>query len=214
MKSGGLPDAAREVGRIARRGGGYVVTSELSLERRGAGTASYVLRVEAEQLDRVIDQLSDLGTVTGQNQQTLDVTNSLNSARGRLADANAARRALLKALERATTATQVNELKAKIAENRRLRARLTDEVQSIRVRVNRTEVYLTLTAPRSDAPSLDDGRWSLGDAAADAGKALTTILGAMLIGAAAALPFALVVGAAWLLARGRRRRGRERALDE
>ncbi len=213
VKSGELSSAAGDVTRITRTANGYVATSQLSLARGGAGTATFELRVDSARLDRAIDQLSALGTVTSQNESSRDITSALDSAQERLADATKERRALLAALAKADAAGEIASLRARIAENRRLRASLDADVKRVQRRADLTTIALTLTAPGNDDPAADDGDWSLGDAARDAWGALRAILGGLLVVAAVTAPFALLVGAGWLVTRRRRRAARERALD-
>ncbi len=213
VKSGELPSAAADVARITRAANGYVATSQLSLGRVGAGTAALELRVDAARLDRAIDQLSGLGTVTSQNETSRDITSALDGATARLEDANRERRALLAALAKADSAGQIASLRARIAENRRLRARLDADLQRVQRRADLTTIQLTLTAPSKGDPAADDGDWTLSDAASDAWSALRAILGGLLVAAAVSAPFALLSAAGWLIARRRRRAARERALD-
>lgn len=213
VKSGELSSAAGDVTRITRTANGYVATSQLSLARGGAGTASFELRVDSKRLDRAIDQLAALGTVTSQNESSRDITSALDSAQERLADATKERRALLAALAKADAAGEIASLRARIAENRRLRASLDADVQRVQRRADLTTIALSLTAPSKDDPAADDGDWSLGDAAHDAWGALRAILGGLLVAAAVAAPFTLIAGAGWLVTRRRRRAARERALD-
>lgn len=213
VKPGGLPDATAAVQRIARQANGFVASSEVSLGRAGRGQASIQLRVDSAWLDRAIDNLTALGTVTAQNESARDITSTLDTARSRLADAERERRALLAALEKASTAGEIASLRAQIDQNRRLRAMLDADVKRVERRASLTTIDLTLRAPSSDDPSVDDGSWSLADAASDAWTALRTVLGALLIVAAVSAPFVLLVAAGWIVTRRRRRAARERTLD-
>lgn len=213
VKHGELESAAADVSRITRAANGYVSTSTLSMGRGGAGTATFELRVDSTKLDRAIDQLSDLGTVTAQNESSRDITSALDGATARLEDATKERKALLAALAKADSAGQIASLRARIAENRRLRARLDAQRQQVQRRADLTTVSLRLTAPAKGDPTADDGDWTLSDAAHDAWSALRAILGGLLVIVAVAAPFALLGAAGWLIRRRRRQAARERALD-
>lgn len=213
VKHGELESAAADVSRITRAANGYVATSDLSMGSGGAGTATFELRVDSARLDRAIDQLSDLGTVTSQNERSRDITSALDGATARLEDATKERKALLAALAKAESAGEIASLRTRIAENRRLRARLDADLQRVQRRADLTTISLTLAAPSKGDPADDDGDWSLGDAADDAWAALRAILGGLLVAAAVAAPFALIAAAGWLMHRRRRRAARERALD-
>lgn len=213
VKRGELESAAADVARITRAANGYVSTSTLSTSAGSEGTATFELRVDSARLDRAIDQLSELGTVTSQQESSRDITSALDSAQERLDDATKERRSLLAALANADSAGEIAALRTRIAENRRLRASLDADLQRVQRRADLTTIALTLTAPGKDDPAGDDGDWSLGDAADDAWGALQAILGGLLVAATVAAPFTLLVGAGWLVTRRRRRAARERALD-
>ena len=213
VKNGGLPDAAAKVSRITRDANGYVATSDLSLGGKGSGTATFSLRVDSSKLDRAIDRLSGLGTVTAQNESSRDITSAVDSAQGRLDDANRVRKALLRALAKAESDGEIASLRLRIAENRRLRASLDAQLQQVQRRADLTTIAFTLTAPWKGDPAADDGNWSLGDAVSDAWSILRTVLGGLLVGAAFAAPFALLAAIGWVVFRIRRRRARERTLD-
>ncbi|MBO9534678.1 MAG: DUF4349 domain-containing protein [Solirubrobacteraceae bacterium] len=213
VKNGGLPDAGRKVASITRRSNGYVASSEMNLGAAGAGTATFVLRVDSPKLDETIDRLSGLGTVTGQSALSQDITGTLDSAKQQLADARKAREALLKALSKATTEGEIASLRARIAANRRELARFDAGVRRVERRADLTTITLSMDAPAKGDPTADDGSWSLGDAADDAWSALRAILGGLLVAAAVIAPFALIGGAGYAVWSRRRRAARERTLD-
>ncbi|MDQ8044295.1 MAG: DUF4349 domain-containing protein [Solirubrobacteraceae bacterium] len=214
VKSGKLGDAVTRVGQIARTDGGYVATSQSSQETRGAGVASFTLRVATAKLDQAVGSLSALGTVIHQNQDSTDITSSFDSVQQRLKDATAVRAALLRALGKATTAGEIASLKTRIADNRTTRASLGRQLAALSRRADLTTITLSLSAPSSGAAAAidDDGSWSIGDAARDAGYILSTVIGGLIVFAGAALPFAVLALLAWPVYRARRRRSREAAL--
>ena len=214
IKSGQLGDAAGEVGDITRQAGGFVADSQVSVRTRGAGDGRFRLTVATSRLDAAVDRLSGLGTVTAQDQTSTDITSAFDSTQGRLDDATAERRALLRALARADTAGQIASLRSRIADNRALRARLDADLQRLQRRTDLTTISLKLWAPSGDAPSADDdGQWSIGDAAGDAVDILGTVSGVLLVSVAALLPFGILAAIAWAVFRTRRRRQRDAALD-
>jgi hypothetical protein len=215
VKSGKLDEASGKVGDIVRDAGGYVGNSDVSIGTRGAGSATFTLRVASAKLDDAIARLSKLGTVTSQNQRSTDITSSFDSAQSRLDDANKVRRALLRALSKATTSGEIASLRARIADNRATRANLDRQLAALSRRADLTTVSLTLTAPSSGAAAIadDDGQWSIGDAAGDTVRILGTVTGVLLVAAGAALPFAILALIGLAIYRVRRRVGREAALD-
>jgi hypothetical protein len=215
VKSGKLDEAAGKVGDITRRAGGFVADSQVSMRTRGAGSATFTLQVASSKLDGAIGSLSDLVTVTSQDQQSTDITSSFDTANQRLGDAKAVRKALLRSLDKADSAGEIASLRARIADNRKTIAGLESEILKLNQRTNLTTIALSLNAPSGDAPSADDdGKWTIGDAVDDAGSALGAIGGALIVVGAVLLPFGLLGGIGWSLHLLRRKRARESALDD
>ncbi len=214
VKNGKLDESTGKVEDIVRLGGGYVADSQVSLRSRGAGTATYTLKVASSKLDQTIKRLAELGTVTSQEQASRDITSSFDSVQQRLDDNKQVRAALLRALAKAETDGQIASLKSRLADNRRGRESLEAQLARLRTRTDLTTIQLALRAPSSTAADVDDdGSWSLGDAVSDAGTALGTVTGVLLVGAAVLLPFALIAAVGWAVYRVRRKRSRESALD-
>ena len=210
-----IDPVARRVSDLADAQGGFVVSSDVASSRSGGG-GTIVLRVPERNLDATMAALARLGSVRDRAQRTEDITAQAVSARDRLQDARAERRALLRQLEDATT------LQAAAA----IRARLRDvsaEIEAARAGLRRVNnraafatVTVTLVADAAAAPAgeeQDDGVWGPGDAADDALRVLEVIAGVALVVLAVLVPIALVLLAIWLTARWGARRGRERALD-
>lgn len=216
VRSGKLDEAAARVGEITRAAGGFVATSSVNTGTRGRGIGSFALTVPSSRLDATVGKLADLGTVTRQEQQSTDITGTFDATQARLADAKAERRALLRSLAKATTSGEIASLRSRIADNRSRIATLDAQVGRLRQRSDRTTITLTVNAPAGDAQAAtdDDGTWSLGDAAHDAGRLLGTVTGVLLVGAGALLPLALLGGLAFAGHRLRRRRAREAALGD
>lgn len=214
VKSGEVDDASQKVESIVRQGGGYVADSQVSMGTRGSGNATFSLKVASSKLDATMKRLADLGTVTSQQQASRDITSSFDTTQRRLEDNAELRKALLRSLAKAETDGEIASLKRRLADNRSSRASLARQLAQLRTRTNLTTIALTLNAPSGDAADEDDdGSWSLGDALSDAGKALGTVTGVLLVGAAVLLPFALLGAAGWAVYRVRRKRRRESALD-
>lgn len=215
VKNGEIDEASQKVESIVRQGGGYVADSRVSMGTRGSGNALFSLKVASSKLDATMQRLADLGTVTRQQQASRDITSSFDSVQRRLSDNAEVRRALSKALAKAETAGQIASLKSRLADNRRTRESLERQLAQLRTRTDLTDIALTLRAPSSESAASedDDGSWSIGDAVSDAGTALGTVTGVLLVGGAILLPFALLGAAGWAVYRMRRKRRREAALD-
>jgi hypothetical protein len=129
------------------------------------------------------------------------------SSEARLHDARAERRALLKALARATTTQAIDAIKARLRDNRSQIAQLKGELDALRRRANLARVDVTVAG--NGHASSGGGGWTPADAARDALRVLEVAAGVILVGLAAGIPLALLLGAAWLAAHSTRRRRRE-----
>lgn len=209
-----VQDVADDVVATVQALGGVVATSRVATSETG-GEAFFDLRLPTSRLDQALAQLSKLASVAALSQNSQDITGSFVSATDRLQDARDERAALLKALGRATTDRQVASLRARLADSRRRIARAEAEIRRLRARTDRATVALTVRGDGRGRADEDEGggAWTPGDAARDALRVLEVAAGVLVVAAAVAVPVALLALVAWLLARGVRRRGRERALD-
>jgi Domain of unknown function (DUF4349) len=205
--------ASDGVVRATQAAGGFVQSSQVSTGD-GRSTASFVLRVPTDRLDDALARLSKLGHVKSLQQSADDITGAYDSASGRLAEARAERRGLLRALAKATTAEQVNSLRARIADNRRDLQRYQRDFNAVRNRANLATVAVDVTgAARKQAAAPSDGPWTPGDAAHDALRVLEVSAGVALIALAVLFPLGLVGAAGGFAAVALRRRRREAALS-
>jgi len=205
--------ASDGVVRATQATGGFVQSSQVSTGD-GRSTASFVLRVPTSRLDDALARLSRLGHVRSLQQSADDITNVYNGASTRLAEARAERRALLRALDKATTAAQITSLRARIADNRRALQRDQRELDAVRNRANYATIGLELTGvARKHATVPSGGPWTPGDAAHDAARVLEVSAGVALIALAVLVPLSLVGAAGGFAAVAVRRRRREAALS-
>jgi hypothetical protein len=193
--------------------GGFVQSSQVATGD-GRSTASFVLRVPTSKLDDALARLSKLGHVKSLQQSADDITGAYDGASGRLTEARAARRGLLRALRNATTAEQVSSLRARIADNRREIQRYQRAFNAVRNRANLATVEVEVTgAARKQAAAPSHGSWTPGDAAHDAVRVLEVSAGVALIALAVLVPLTLVGAAGGFAAVTLRRRRREAALS-
>jgi len=205
--------AADGVVRATQASGGFVQSSQVATGD-GNGSASFVLRVPTSRLDDAIARLSKLGHVRALQQSAQDITGAYNGASARLTEARATRRALLRALAKATTTEEISSLRARIADNRRDIERYQTQFNALRQRANLATVDVELTGrPHKSQPAPGGGSWSPGDAARDAVRVLEVSAGVALVGLAVLVPLALLGIAAGLAAGAYRRRRREAALQ-
>jgi hypothetical protein len=208
-----VQEASDGVVRATQAAGGFVQSSQVSTGD-GRSTSSFVLRVPTSRLDDALARLSKLGHVKSLQQSADDITGAYDGASGRLAEARAERRGLLRALANATTAEQVTSLRARIADNRRELQRYQRDFNAVRNRANLATVGVDVTgAARKQVAAPSDGPWTPGDAAHDAVRVLEVSAGVALIALAVLLPLGLVGAAGGLAALTLRRRRREAALS-
>jgi hypothetical protein len=207
----GVQDAADGVVRVVQSLGGIVESSQVTTAGRG-GTATFTLRVPVDRLDDAVRRLSALAHVASLTQNVQDITGSFVSTASRLSDARAERRALLRALGKATTANEIASLRARLRLNASEIAAYKGELNSLRRRANFARVDVTITG-RGRAPSTGAGAWTPRDALHDALRVLEVAAGVLVVTAAALTPVALLAVLAALAARSLRRRRREQALD-
>jgi hypothetical protein len=206
--------AAQQISDLADDRGGFVVSSSVASSRTGGG-GTITLRVPERNLNATMTELARLGAVRDRSQRMEDITAQSASARDRLQDARAERRALLRQLEDATTLQAAAAIRARL---RDVAAEISAAEAGVR-RVNNRAAFATVTVTLvADAAAVagaedDDGVWSPADAAQDALRVLEVIAGVALVALAVLIPLALLILPIWLAARWGARRGRERALD-
>jgi uncharacterized protein DUF4349 len=205
--------AADGVVRATQASGGFVQSSQVATGD-GNGSATFVLRVPTSHLDNAVARLSKLGHVRSLQQSAQDITGAYDSAAARLAEAKAERRALLRALAKASTAEEISSLRARIADNRRDLQRYKAQFNAVRNRANYATIEVDVVGrPHRSQPAPGGGSWSPGDAARDAVRVLEVSAGVALVGLAVLVPLALLGAAGGLAAGAYRRRRREAALQ-
>jgi hypothetical protein len=202
-----VQDVADGVVRVVQDVGGIVESSQVTTTARG-GTAGFSLRVPVGRLDETVRRLSALAHVASLTQSAQDITAPFVSAASRLSDARAERRALLRALGRATTANEIASLRARLRINASEIALYKGELNALRRRANLAHLDVTVSG-HGRAPSAGAGAWTPRSAL----RVLEVTTGVLLVGAAALAPVALLAALAALAARSARRRRREQALD-
>ena len=103
------------VGQMTIRDGGYVQSSNVQVQQDGASEATLALRLPSARLGAELAALARLAPVREETQSQQDITGSYNAARRALSsDAEAERRALLRALAAATTEGQIASLRERL----------------------------------------------------------------------------------------------------
>ncbi len=196
------------VSRLAVQAGGYVASSRVQVQQ-GSGEATLALRVPSARLSATLASIARLAPVGSESQSLQDITGSYDAARKQLADANAERAALLRALARAGSVGEIDSLREQLAQSRSAIARDQAALNAVAQRASNAEVEVTVLG----SAHAEGGGLSVHRGVHDAGRVLSAVLAALLIAAAVLVPLALLIAALALGARAWRRHRREHALD-
>jgi len=207
-----VQDTADGVVRETQASGGYVQQSRIAT-RDGGGEASFTLRIPSARLDETLGRLSKLAHVGALNQSATDITAQTASAANQLSDARAERRALLRALGRATTDRQIASLRLRLRDNGSEIARRKGALAAQRRRADLATVAVTVEGTGAARQDDGGGAWTPRDALHDAGRVLEVAGGVALIALAVLAPLAVLAALALLAGRTLRRHRRETALD-
>lgn len=203
-----IQDVADGVAAATTAAGGYVANSQVTTGS-GQGSAALRLRVPSGHLAGLLTRLRDLAPVASLTQAADDITGATGVAAARLADSRAERRALLRALVRATTEREIATLRVRLRLSRSRLAAAEGALEALRHRARLATVDVAVHAGRDRGGA---GAWTPRDALGDALRVLEVAAGVALVGAAALVPLLLLAAPAALLVRTATRRRRERAL--
>ncbi|MCP2166016.1 DUF4349 domain-containing protein [Goodfellowiella coeruleoviolacea] len=201
---------------VARRARDAVTAAggHLAEEESAPAQVRLTLRVPPDRLDAVLDEFGRLGQVEWVRQTSQDVTGQVADLDGLISAQQASVDRVLALFQQAKTIGEITQVENELTRRqgeleslRRRRAGLADQVAL-------STVTLTISAT---SPAGEPAEESTGfvDALAGGWRALTAVLGGLLVGLGAVLPFLLVFGVPvavvlWLV-RHRRRRAAGRA---
>jgi hypothetical protein len=196
------------VGRLAAADGGYVQSANVQVRQAGQSEAMLTLRLPSRRLGPALASLAQLAPVSAESQSLQDITSTYDAARQRLADANAERQALLRALAGASSEAKIQALRAQLAQVRTAITQAHAGLHAVAQRASTAEVEVSVLG---DAHAASEGL-TLHRGLHDAGRVLLVSLIVLLLAAVVIVPLGLLLA---LLAGGRgvwRRYRRERAL--
>jgi hypothetical protein len=200
---------ADRVSQLAVSDGGYVQSSHVQVQRGGTNEATLTLQLPSAKLSSGLASLGALAPVRSESQSLQDITDEYSAARRRVADADAERQALLRALSAATTEGQIDSLRERLSANRSGISRARSAVQALSRRAGTAEVAVTIGA---GAASGSEGL-TFHRGLHDAGRVLTVAAVVLLIALAVLVPLALLLAATLGGRSAWRRHRRERVLD-
>jgi hypothetical protein len=187
---------------IAAGSGGFVVSSSASQGDEGQLVrGSLVLRVPERAYARVLEQLSDLGTVEAQEEAGQDVSQELVDLEARIRHLEAVEARLLGFLEEAGTVSaaltvqaELNRVQLELEQARGRLAYLDDQVAFATVALDVRERQVA-------AADGDGGPWGIVDAWRAAGTGFVTVVGWIFVAAATIAPVVLLLVLGFLGAR-------------
>lgn len=205
-----VDDVSQQVIRVTDGVDGVVASSSIS-SGDGNGGASFELRIPSDRLQSALAQLSKLAHVRSRQESSQDVTDTFDSAKGRLDQALAERSSLLKQLAAADAPNKAESIRARLRINAQTIVQARSGVNDLRRRTGFATVQLSVDAHK-DGGGGGPGTWTPDDALDDAVRILEVSLSVLVVVLAVALPLALVGALAGVAARAARRRRRERVL--
>jgi hypothetical protein len=210
-----IDEVAQGVLGVVARQRGIVDQSSVS-SSTGVGSAQFELRIPAARLQPALAALSQLpdAHVLARSDDSTDVNQAYVTTRRRLANAEAERAGVVRALRAADTEQETLRLRARLDALERTIALVERQQRALDRRVDFSRVAVEVRATDNDAVGDGaGGAFTVGSAFHDGLRLLEVAAGVLVIAAAALLPLALLLACGWPLARTLRRRGREHALD-
>lgn len=208
----GVQEAADAVARLAASAGGYVESSHVQVRRSGGPSeAELRLSVPSAKLSSSIAALGRIAPVRAVSQESEDITSTYEAARRQLADDEAVRHALLRALAAATTEGRIDSLREQLASNRQALARDRARLHSIAHTAATSQLEVAITGSGAAGPG--SGQGTLDRGLHDAAHVLAVAGAVALVALAVIVPLALLALALDALRRSWRRRRREAVLE-
>jgi Domain of unknown function (DUF4349) len=199
-----------QVAQLAIRDGGYVQSSNVQVQQQGASEATLALRLPSARLGAALAAIGRLAPMRAENQSLQDITDAYDTAHRQLSDAEAERRALLRALAAATTEGQIDSLRERLSVSSAAIARARSSVNAVSQRASTAEVEVSIVGDaRADSEGL-----TLHRGLHDAGRVLVVAAIVVLIAASVLVPLALVLLALAGASGAWRRYRRERVLND
>lgn len=209
-----LSSATASAMRTARSLGGYVVTARYDTPGDGEGDSYLVVRVPVNRVQDAILRFTELGTIVSQSIQVEDLQNQINRQTESIASL---RRTITRIEELLKDPNLPIEQRAEL-EGRLLNAKdqlnraVNAKEQTVR-RASLARIALTLTTREEIKPVEPKNPGYFEQTIRDAAASLEKVGAWIVAGAIVGGPFLLLLGAAWLAARNRRRRSDQRLLD-
>ena len=189
---------------IAGLNGGFAAGLDRNLAASWRPQAALTLRVPVSKLDAAIEALAALGQVEAVNVSSEDVSEEFVDVTARLENARRLERRLLELLSRGTgKLMDILQVEEKLASVREEVERIEGRRRYLQARAEMSTIELALhEAGTPPAPRVAS---TFGDAFGQARRNLVMLTTAAIEASGIVLPLAIVLGAAWVVLRRRRR---------
>ncbi|WP_405768869.1 DUF4349 domain-containing protein [Actinacidiphila glaucinigra] len=173
--------------------GGYVGNESTSLDEDGLEYSTITLRVPPDGYDRVLKDLSELGTLRNRKVDAQDVTGQVVDVESRLKTQRASVARVRELMDRATRLSDIVSLESELSSRQADLEALEAQQASLKVRTGMATITLEVQEPPvKEAPQKkDDGFWAtVGDALGSGWHAFYMTLRGILVALAVVAPFA------------------------
>lgn len=173
--------------------GGYVGNESTSLDEDGLEYSTITLRVPPDGYDRVLKDLSELGTLRNRKVDAQDVTGQVVDVESRLKTQRASVARVRELMDRATRLSDIVSLESELSSRQADLEALEAQQASLKARTGMATITLEVQEPPvKEAPQKkDDGFWAtVGDALGSGWHAFYMTLRGILVALAVVAPFA------------------------
>ena len=207
---GSFTESQRRVFAIAAANRGSVLSSSTS----GGDSGAYTLRIPADNFNKAMVQLGDLGTVDSSEIHGQDVTAEFIDTKAHLKIYLTHRTFLYGLMAKATTTGEALSLENQLQQTQLKIDQVTGQLRYLNNQVAESTIKVDLHEPDAVTATTDDIRKpSLGRAVERAVQGFLNVLGAVVIGLGYLIPLGVIAGVVWLGVWVVRRRSRRTTGD-
>lgn len=208
-----IASADQAVGIVERAGGRVDARYETAPRERDGGSASLMLRIPTDDLDNVVDELRQLGTVDEFATQARDVTTEVTDLEAKISTLRASTDRIQALLRDAKDITDIITLEDELAGRQAELQSLEAQQRGLDDQVSMSTIDLSLTT--EPVVMVDDSPETFWDGLVSGWNSLVAFISGALVGVGMVLPWVavggIIVAALIVTIRARRSRARRRA---
>jgi Domain of unknown function (DUF4349) len=193
----GLEQAVRDGIATAGRFGGFVLSTSMQEESRGSATV--VLRIPADNFERALAELEDLGKVDGEIISGRDIGQEFVDLEARIRNLEAQETVLLRLMDRSQSVSDTIRVQRELQGVQLELERLTGRVRYLRDQADMATIALSMK--EEGAPVPKPGAGALQKAWGRATDVALGVISAVIVGVGAVLPIALLVALGYVVVR-------------